>query len=418
MSNFSPNKLSSRTEIHNGVEYTINDSPSPTDFNKIINSLLYALGFSGTVDFGAATALKAKSITVQDAKVNGEMSAETVRVNYLMSGSQSSLAVQDNILVVNATPLDEAAGVVIIKEVDEEGYSHSAYGVLYMPTKNAICIGDVTVAEGSAEEGHTVIYDESTMMPIATRNGVFLTNELPMWDAASNSFVPSGKTIDDLGGGGITEGDYEITDPLKFTKLHLSQMSGNVLVKNCGTVGTGSEIDIPSSITTLKFINTKVDGILINEGNTTIIGYAPADNSTNTCAIRNFGKVENASGSAQIINCKHISNSELWVANNCSFISDCTTIVGAHDTYTAVFENCKHIHGISVLDRNSKVEFKGCSFISNVSSDLSADGIITYTNCTYVDALTCVGYGSGVPYIDASGVVTFLESAEGGSYGS
>lgn len=154
--------------------------------------------------------------------------------------------------------------------------------------------------------------------------------------------------------------------------------------------------------------------------------------------VREFGSVEFCRGAGVYYNCGRIAHSDIWRASSCDFITDVKT--RPYEYEDTVFSGCTNITNVKVSDITndesaSNVEFDSCSYISNVSFVGDRDGVIKYYNCTYVDALTCYGYRAfyyddeaesdyqsdatyGVPYIDANGTVSFLTSAEGGSYGS
>jgi hypothetical protein len=232
MAEFNPEKIKS-DQIHNGLQYMFGDALSADDVNALVEGLLYLSGFSGEVNFGSLL----KAINANFGKVTATSAEiDELSVNTLQSGLQKALAVGDNILVVNAYGEENTvSGVVVLKGSDViEGTENAypAYGLLYDPVTNAMCVGDVTVLGGDNSTGHDVTYNPETLIPLAARHGTFLNDEIPVWDAIKNAFVPSGLKKNDIGaGGGITEWDYEITDASQFTTDNLATMSGNILVK-------------------------------------------------------------------------------------------------------------------------------------------------------------------------------------------
>ena len=224
------------------------------------------------------------------------------------------------------------------------------------------------------------------------------------------------------GGGGsssITEYDYEITSPDRFTTENLASMSGKILIKcDIYTDGDSVSVTIPSSITAINFNDHETNYTIVGHSNCRLIGAKMGVNSSYDNTVSNFGSIEFCKWSGQYVNCNRIAHSELWHATNCQFITDCTPAY--FETHDANFSGCSNITNVRItdLDEDYGVEFINCDHISNVSVDTGGDGKILYTNCTYVDALTCAGYGVGVPCVDANGIVSFLDSAEGGSYGS
>lgn len=453
MAEFNPKKIITRDQIHNGLQYIFGDALSADDVNAIVEGLLYLSGFSGEVNFGSL--LKAGNahfvkVTSNSAEID-ELSVQTLK-----SSLQKALAVGDNILVVNAYGEENTvSGVVVLKGSDViEGTENAypAYGLLYDPVTNAICVGDVAVLEADEAVGYEITYNPETLIPLAARHGTFLNDEIPVWDAIKNAFVPSGIKKSDIGagGGGITEYDFEITDPSQFTQANLNKMSGNVLV-NCDIMLTGSQsypehFTIPSAVKSINFNGHQLD-VDLTAGDGTkrtdcrLINahFAKGDNweAGYEQHVDGFGSVEFCRGAGVYYNCGRIAHSDIWKAVSCDFITDVQTrhYMG-EDT---IFSNCRNITNVRVSDINNddygdSVEFNSCSYISNVSFEGDRDGVIQYKECLYVDALTCHGYKSyhyddeaegavegasyGVPYIDANGIVSFLTSAEGGSYGS
>ena len=260
-------------------------------------------------------------------------------------------------------------------------------------------------------------------------------------------FFPVALKMTSSGGGGITEYDYEITDPSQFTQANLNKMSGNVLV-NCDIMLTGSQsypeqFTIPSAIKSINFNGHKLD-VDLTAGDGTkrtdcrLINahFVVGDNweAGYEQHVSEFGSVEFCRGAGVYWNCGRIAHSDIWRAVHCDFITDVQTF--PYEYEDTVFSDCRNITNVRVSDiynESGGVEFDGCSYISNVSFVGDRDGVVRYNDCRYVDVLTCYGYrytyydddlgeveGAtyGVPYIDADGHTTFLESAEGGSYGS
>lgn len=423
MAEFNPKKIT-RDQIHNGLQYIFGDALSADDVNAIVEGLLYLSGFSGEVNFGSllkATNANFVKVTSDSAEMN-ELS-----VNTLQSGLQKALAVSDNLLIVNAYG-DEStvSGVVVLKGSDViEGTENAypAYGLLYDPVTNAMCVGDVTVLEGEASTGHEVTYNPETLIPLAARDGFFLNDEIPIWDAIKNAFVPSGLKKSDIGagGGGITEYDFEITEPSQFTEYNLTTMSGNILVKcDIENIDEDVSVTIPEEIKLINFNGHRVNYSLVGHSACRLIsadiGMSALSGAT---VMSEFDSVEFCEGYGCFSNCSRIAHSTIWNATNCTFITDVVTNALTQQT---TFKNCSNITNVKVEDMGStssfEVEFDTCSNISNVTKFGADEGKVVYKNCTYVDALTCVGYGVGVPYVDANGIVSFLTNAEGGSYGS
>lgn len=104
--------------------------------------------------------------------------------------------------------------------------------------------------------------------------------------------------------------------------------------------------------------------------------------------------------------CKKISGIE--ATTSISF-GEATAEVCDCIAYDISAENCA-VHDVVATN----VIFRNCRQMRNIK----VSGTATYTNCKFVDPFTCEKFGSGVPMIDGNGAVTFIESAEGGSYGS
>ena len=423
MAEFNPKKIT-RDQIHNGVQYMLGDAFSADDANAIAEGLLYLFGFGGEIVFG--NKIKATNANFTQVK-SDSAEIEELSVNTLQSGLQKALAVSDNLLIVNAAGEENTvSGVVVLKGSDViEGTENAypAYGLLYDPVTNAMCVGDVTVLEGDSDTGHEVTYNPETLIPLAARDGFFLNDEIPIWDAIKNAFVPSGIRKSDVGagGGGITEWDYEITEPSQFTTANLATMSGNILVK-CDIEATEEDISvtIPEEIKLINFNGHRVSYSLVGHSSCRLISAVIEMGGLSGQAVMSeFDSVEFCDGYGCFSNCSRIAHSTIWNATDCTFITD---VVTNTITQQSTFKNCSNITNVKVEDLGTassfEVEFDTCSNISNVTKFGADEGKVVYKNCTYVDALTCVGYGVGVPYVDANGIVSFLTSAEGGSYGS
>ena len=166
-----------------------------------------------------------------------------------------------------------------------------------------------------------------------------------------------------------TEWDYVLDLDAGDGSHNIQNLSGNVLVKG-GTMYIDEYIG--SNINHLRFEGTDFQDQFSFYGSCGKISGIISPNSSIS-----FGEA-----TAEVCDCKVGSIG----AENC-YVHDIVT-------NNAVFYNCRQMRNIKV------------------------SGTATYTNCKYVDPFTCEKFGSGVPMIDGNGAVTFVESAEGGSYGS
>lgn len=336
-----------------------------------------------------------------------------------------NLAVDDNLIITNSSGASFSSSGLVILTPNE-----SCYGILYLPdgeSGEAVYIGQGRVNPttnefefGTYKDGEFIPNDDEAV-PLAARSGAFAEGVLPIWDASKNAFVSSGLKLEDVGGG-ITEYDYEITEPSQFTTENLATMSGNILIK-CNIEATDEDmsVTIPIGVKLINFNGHALNYSLAGHQNCRLISaHIGMGVSSYEVFMSNFASVEFCTGYGCFYNCNRIAHSAIWNASNCHFITDVTTFTP--ESQSATFYQCSNITNVKVEDisdgNSMGVEFDSCRNISNVTKYGSSDGIITYTNCTYVDALTCVGYGVGVPYVDSNGTVSFLDSAEGGSYGS
>lgn len=376
---------------------------------------------------------------------------------------KQALTVSDNIIVVNAStqlhyensePFDNSGIVINTGKKGADG-TYEAYGILYQPNGNdAVYIGKGKLRyeddDGLEETEYdartaTFTFDEGEAIPLAARLDGFTDGVLPVWDAKKNAFKPSGIGLDEVGRD-ITEWDYEITDKSQFTTKNLAKMSGNVLVKcDIRLVGGSSvpiEVFVPQSIKVLNLNGHALDVDLTGHEGCRLMNahFEVGDNweAGYEQYVRDFGSVEFCRGAGVYFNCGRIAHSDIWRASSCDFITDVKT--RPYEYEDTVFSGCTNITNVKVSDITndesaSNVEFDSCSYISNVSFVGDRDGVIKYYNCKYVDALTCHGYKAfyyddeaesdvqlgasyGVPCIAQDGTVSFLERAEGGSYGS
>ena len=349
--------------------------------------------------------------------VKGNLNVQGTTVTH----SHETLAVQDNLIITNSSGASfSSSGLAILTP------SGSCYGILYLPegeSGEAVYIGQGRVKpDGEFEFGNyvngTFYPNPNEAVPLAARSGDFGNKAIPMWDASKNAFVSSGFNAYTLRG--ISEWTYEITEPSQFTTESLAMLHGNILV-SCDIFtedGNSVSVTIPTAVKVLNFNGHRTDYSLVGHSDCRLIGANIDVDISYENKVTNFGSVEFCGGSGQYVRCKRIAHSSLWNATNCTFITDCTPAY--FESHYATFNGCSNITNVRVtdLEEDYGIEFIDCDHISNVSIDTGGDGVILYTNCTYVDALTCSGYGIGVPYIDADGIVSFLTSAEGGSYGS
>ena len=362
-------------------------------------------------------------LTVNDsASIGGDL---TVGGELFVTGKTTTvehetLTVKDNLIVVNSDGTSTGkSGLVINTGESIDSNQYVAYGILYGSQGDAVYIGKgvLEYAEDGYDMSATFTFNENQAVPLAARSGTWYNKSIPMWDSSKHAFVSSGLNVYELRG--ISEYNYEITDPSSFTTENLAQMRGNILIScDINTDEDSVTVTVPSKITAINFNDHETNYTIIGHHNCRLIGAKMGVNSAYDNTISNFGSIEFCKWSGQYVNCNRIAHSEVWHAINCRFITDCAP--SYFETHDANFDGCSNITNIRIFDLEEDygVEFINCDHISNVSTDGSGDGKILYTNCTHVDALTCAGYGVGVPCIDASGIVSFLESAEGGSYGT
>ncbi len=349
-------------EINKGEQYAGADGFRMSDLNKIIIDLLYLKGHTVTDDVAASVDNLLKNAVLKD------------------TGSNLSPAFVTQVI----KSVIQCYGLEVISSGIRALDGISYFGVVHL--SNYLETPDLYV---------TRLIDEST------RASIDLLDIIKMLYA---------------------EWDHVITDPTQFTTENLTTMSGNIIVKcDIEAIDEDMFVTIPEEIKLINFNGHRTNYSITGHQDcrliSAVIGMGASSYET---YMSNFASVEFCTGYGCFRNCSRIAHSSIWNAYNCSFITDVVT--SKPESQVATFYQCSNITNVKVEDVSDEssmgVEFEECSNISNVTKHGSADGVITYTNCTYVDTLTCVGYGVGVPYIDANGTVSFLESAEGGSYGS
>ena len=177
-----------------------------------------------------------------------------------------------------------------------------------------------------------------------------------------------------------TEWDYVLIDSSTIS-ADLQSLSGNVLVK--GGSHFGEFFNIGENVKHLHF-----DGTSLRSSTTQVIikGHCEKISGINTDFFIEIGDgVTNEVENCEFGGCRLV-NTEV----NNVYVNHSTR------TKTVAFRICSHMNNIKIADGKTP----------------------TYTDCKYVNPFTCQGFGNGVPMIDKNGAVTFVESAEGGSYGS
>lgn len=116
-----------------------------------------------------------------------------------------TLAVRDNIIVTNAAkaPIIYYSGFAI--NTDET----SAYGIMYDPTGDGVKIG-----LGYLNDAGEFYYFEDQAQFLATRADNLPDMSIPMWEANTNRFVPSGVTPAELVAKNVP--NQEVTETLMF----------------------------------------------------------------------------------------------------------------------------------------------------------------------------------------------------------
>lgn len=175
-----------------------------------------------------------------------------------------------------------------------------------------------------------------------------------------------------------TEWDYVLVNSTTLA-TDLKNLSGNVLVK--GGSHSSYELDIGTEVKHLRFVGTQF---------------------TSPQGITMFkGHCEKISGIK--------TNSYIGLLGVADEIEDCE--FGAVHIANAKVSDI-YINGASP----SQSTFDGCDYMNNIKI---ADGsIFGYMNCKHINPYTCMVGRSGVPMINENGSLSFLDSAEGGSYGS
>ena len=150
--------------------FTANGVATFNDDVYVEGSTLHALG-------GSFSEISADNLTVLgDLNVGGKTT----------SVEHETLVIKDNIIVTNSDGLNiTASGLVINKG------NGKAYGILYQPQGDLVYIGEGTYSVSGGIPYFD--FDEGQALPLAARSENFPNGEIPIFDAATASFKPSGK---------------------------------------------------------------------------------------------------------------------------------------------------------------------------------------------------------------------------------
>lgn len=159
----------------------------------------------GTISAGLnvhGTVKGAKVISDGDASVGGNLDVDgdlnikgtTKTVDH------ETISVQDNILVVNSEGASFSNSGLVINKGDGK-----CYGILYQPTDDVVCIG-----EGTLSEDGEFTFDRGEAVPLAARHGTFPSDTIPVWNAATNAFRSSGKTIASIAAPKWKDANYNV----------------------------------------------------------------------------------------------------------------------------------------------------------------------------------------------------------------
>lgn len=155
----------------------------------------------------AASALKKGGVTTEQLeeglakkldKAGGTVTGDlAIQGNLTVAGTTKSektktLMVEDNVIVTNANKVALQAllsGLAINKD------ANATYGIMYDPADDTVKFG-----QGVLDKGGKFTFSEGEGKPLAIRAQSTELNEghLIKWDSTTNSFIDSGKKIDDL----------------------------------------------------------------------------------------------------------------------------------------------------------------------------------------------------------------------------
>lgn len=313
--------------------------------------------------------------------------------------------------------------VQALLDTDEKTLDQTSEIVAYIKNNKSL-IDSITTSKVNVADIIDNLTTNVSDKPLSARQGVALK-----------------KLIDDLSKIAVTideNGDIRI-DRL-FILSYLAAIEGVY-------IGEDDEIQITS------------DGICLHGGKTIEIGGENVALAKDVTALEqklqwdfvldNSTAIYGLSGNILIKNAV-ISDTEFWIddgvkhlrfenctfENDCSFYGNCEKISGiSTSVYLSFDSGYKEITDIecgALSAYNSKVSdvyinggssiastFSMCSYVDNIRI---AEGVsVTYSRCENINPFTCQGFapsGGGVPMINPDGSTAWVESAEGGEYGS
>lgn len=160
---------------------------------NIILSVLGDIRASGKLTVEGAAEVRGtiygQSANFTDAYIDGtlEIAGDLNVSGKTTTVEHETLVIKDNIIVTNSDGLNiTASGLVINKG------NGKAYGILYQPAGDLVYIGEGTYSVSGGIPYFD--FDEGQALPLAARSENFPNGEIPIFDAATASFKPSGKT--------------------------------------------------------------------------------------------------------------------------------------------------------------------------------------------------------------------------------
>jgi hypothetical protein len=171
-----------------------------------------------------------------------------------------------------------------------------------------------------------------------------------------------------------TEWDYVVANSTSLNTV-LKTLSGNVLVKGGAWDGSAPTLDIGTNIKHLRFAGTSFTTKMA----VTFSGHCEKISGIDTEKAVSFGNIAD-----EVADCK---------IGGGGFANQKVS-----DIYTS---------GVT------QTMFDSCDYMNNIKGTK-----IAYMSCKHVNPFTCQMARSGVPMINENGSLSWLENAEGGSYGS